>query len=278
MWIAVVLSFVFPSAWAFVSLRVTPRPLVALQATQPDQAGSFDRRELFQAAATCLALASLPKTAAAEDTAIGAGADHPIVVLGAGGKVGKLCIQILADKGLYTRAVTRSGRAVLDQDSSFVSYASGDVTKADSLAQALQGASGVIFAASASGAKKGGDPAHVDYLGAYNTARACLDNNVPKLVVISAGTATRPDSAGFKATNFFVKYIYGDNIMYVLVVFRFLKTAFTVINLTHCLAGATRLRVNRPLETCTRLLASQEWHTPSSDQAVLMKSHLSVQS
>ena len=33
------------------------------------------------------------------------------------------------------------------------------------------------------------------------------------MVLISSGTTTRPQSAGFKATNFFVKYIYGDKIM-----------------------------------------------------------------
>jgi len=132
---------------------------------------------------------------------------------GAGGKVGKLCTQILAKKGLYTRAVTRDGRSTLGEDSSYVTYAAGDVTKYDTLKEAVKSASGVIFAASASGKSKGGDPAHVDYLGAYNAAKACLESNVPKFVLISAGTATRPDSAGFKATNFFVKYVYGDKIM-----------------------------------------------------------------
>ena len=152
--------------------------------------------------------------AAASTTGIGSSPDHPIVILGAGGKVGKLCAKFLSDQGLYTRAVTRSGRAVLtDNNSDFVSYVAGDVTKPESVAAAVQGASGVIFAASASGAKNGGDPAHVDYLGVYNTAQACLNANVPKLVLISAGTVTRPDSAGFKATNFFVKYVYGDKIM-----------------------------------------------------------------
>ena len=65
-------------------------------------------------------------------------------------------------KGLYVKAVTRSGRTVLEEDSKFVSYGVGDVTKPDSLKNALAGASGVIFAASAS--KNGGDAAHVDYL------------------------------------------------------------------------------------------------------------------
>lgn len=60
------------------------------------------------------------------------------------------------------KAVTRSGRSVLDEDNKFVTYGAGDVTKPDSLKSAVAGASGVIFAASAS--KNGGDAAHVDYL------------------------------------------------------------------------------------------------------------------
>lgn len=89
-------------------------------------------------------------------------------------------------KNLYTRAVTRSGRQTIDATTSYVSYASGDVTNYESIKAAIDGASGVIFAASASGKNKGGDPAHVDYLGVYNTAKACLECGVPKL----AGTTS----------------------------------------------------------------------------------------
>jgi NAD(P)H-binding len=97
-------------------------------------------------------------SAAATATAIGTSPDSPIVVLGGGGKVGKLCTQILADKGLYVRCTTRSGRQILDGESKFVSYVPCDVTNDESLKQALSGASGCIFAASSSGKKKGGDP------------------------------------------------------------------------------------------------------------------------
>lgn len=144
---------------------------------------------------------------------IGSDASSPIAVIGAGGKVGNLCTGILSSRNLYTRGITRSGRNVLGTDSSYVSYASGDVTNYESIKNAISGSSGVIFAASASGKKKGGDPAHVDYKGLYNTAKACIECGVPKLVVISSGSVTRPDFVGFKATNLFVKYVYGDKIM-----------------------------------------------------------------
>jgi len=172
--------------------------------------GEINRRQLFQTAAALSASSLLiPNVAYAQD--IGKSADKPIVVLGAGGKVGGLCTKLLASEGLYCRAVTRSGRTILE--SPYVSHAAADVTKYAALQEVIQNSSGVIFAASASGKKKGGEPVAVDYLGVYNTAKACLEANVPKLAVISAGTVTRPESAGFKATNFFVKYIYGDHIM-----------------------------------------------------------------
>jgi hypothetical protein len=140
---------------------------------------------------------------------------HPVVVLGGGGKTGKLCTEIMAGEGMFVRCVTRTGRKVLEDGSSgsTVSYAAADVTKYDQVQAAVKGASGVIFAASASGRKQGGDPAHVDYLGVYQTAKACIAQQVPKLVLISAGTTTRPDSIGFKATNAFVQFIYGEKIM-----------------------------------------------------------------
>ena len=47
----------------------------------------------------------------------------------------------------------------------------------------------------------------------YIITQACLECNVPKLVVVSAGSVTRPDFVGFKATNLFVKYVYGEKIM-----------------------------------------------------------------
>mmetsp|Transcript_6170 Transcript_6170/g.15487 ORF Transcript_6170/g.15487 Transcript_6170/m.15487 type:complete len:418 (-) Transcript_6170:2047-3300(-) len=185
----------------------------------PQQESSvITRRRLFTNTASAALMSALavtqnPTPAGAAASSIGTSPDSPIVVLGGGGKVGKLCTQILASKGLYVRCTTRSGRQVLDGESQYVSYAPCDVTSDTSLAETLKGSSGCIFAASSSGKKKGGDPIDVDYVGGYKTAQACLAAKVPKLVIVSAGTVTRPDSAGFKATNFFVKYVYGDHIM-----------------------------------------------------------------
>ena len=174
-----------------------------------DSSFSFERRELFEKTLSVSAalggLSFLPMNALAEDGAMGTDPEHPIVVIGAGGKVssnaliwfffaestlilvldrqcGKICTEILNSKGLYTKGVTRSGREILEGPSKFVSYGPGDVTSYDSIKSAISGASGVIFAASASGKKKGGEPKLVDYVGVYNTAKACLESGVPKLV------------------------------------------------------------------------------------------------
>lgn len=50
-------------------------------------------------------------------------------------------------------------------------------------------------------------------LGIYFYMGFCLANNVAKLVLISSTAVTRPDSLGFKATNFSIKFIYGDRVM-----------------------------------------------------------------
>ena len=76
-----------------------------------------------------------------------------------------------------------------------------DVTRIESLESVLKGASSVIFACSAS--RKGGNAEQVDKIGVSNVARECVRLGVPRLVVISSGAITRPDSLGFKITNLF---------------------------------------------------------------------------
>jgi uncharacterized protein YbjT (DUF2867 family) len=57
----------------------------------------------------------------------------------------------------------------------------------------------VIFAASASA--KGGTAFAVDRDGVLAAAQACIANNVPRFIVVSSGTVTRPDSAVYKLLN-----------------------------------------------------------------------------
>jgi NAD(P)H-binding len=181
---------------------------------------------LVAAAANAASLVANPQ--------IGSTADHPIAVIGAGGKTGLLCVAILTQQyGRYVRCVTRSGRpfpipklnesndsyellndASTPSTNPLVTFVAGDVTKYTDMVDAVRGATGVIFAASAS-AQQGSDPAHVDYLGLYHTARACLAAQPPvsRLVVVSAGSISRSDALGYKATNAMVELRYGPQMM-----------------------------------------------------------------
>lgn len=169
-------------------------------------------------------------TRSSDDAAITTSPERPIVVLGAGGKTGRIIVQILADHEHYVRAVVRSGPTkrttsptFLDEaypervSSSYVSYAVGDVTSFDSIWNVIQpeqgkAPAGVIWAVTSSGVKQGGgDVLEVDYRGAYNTAKACLACHVPpKLAFISAGCVTRPSSLGSRAVNAMAKLAFGD--------------------------------------------------------------------
>lgn len=126
----------------------------------------------------------------------------PIVVLGSAGKTGKLIVESLVSKGYKVRPTYRevskdanSGNELIEKP------VKADVKDVDNLISAVEGASVVIFAASAS--KKGGDAKAVDYLGVKNIALACIKQKIPKLIIISSGAVTRPDSIGFKITNLF---------------------------------------------------------------------------
>mmetsp|Transcript_100312 Transcript_100312/g.259418 ORF Transcript_100312/g.259418 Transcript_100312/m.259418 type:complete len:353 (+) Transcript_100312:45-1103(+) len=127
-----------------------------------------------------LAAPSTPLPASAID---GSG---PIVILGAGGRTGRLCAEILRTA---SRSVKAFGRADVD------------VVKAsvEDIAAAVQGADAVIFAASASA--KGGDSKEVDEQGAIKAAKACVLAGIPKYVLISSGGVARPGSLGYVATN-----------------------------------------------------------------------------
>jgi uncharacterized protein YbjT (DUF2867 family) len=123
-------------------------------------------------------------------------------VLGSGGKTGKLVVQYLAQKGVSVRPTYRGNSENQFKDFPTVEAPmQADVTNIATLEPVLRGAKSVIFAASAS--KKGGSAEQVDYLGVANVAKECVRLKVPRLVVISSGAITRPNSLGFKFTNIF---------------------------------------------------------------------------
>lgn len=145
---------------------------------------------LFGLASSVAILKSSPVSASGD-------AAQPIVIVGSRGRTGKLILDKLKAKGAAVRAATYN----VDQNTDSAETIFADVKSVDSLITAVKGASTVIFAASAS--KKGGDAKAVDYLGVENIAKACVANKVPKLIIISSGAVTKPDSFGYKITNLF---------------------------------------------------------------------------
>ena len=124
----------------------------------------------------------------------------PVLVLGANGGTGKECVKALLEHGRTCIATTRSG----DFDyplSPGLSSTAADVTSYQSLTTAMskQPLGAVIFAASAS--PKGGDAFAVDRDGVLAAAKACVANNVPRFVIVSSGTVSRPDAAVYKLLN-----------------------------------------------------------------------------
>ena len=79
----------------------------------------------------------------------------------------------------------------------------GDVSKASAsdLAALMEGAGAVIFAASAS--PNGGTPQDVDKAGLIAVARACITAGVPRLVIVSSGSVSKPLSPVYVFLNFF---------------------------------------------------------------------------
>ena len=97
-----------------------------------------------------------------------------VVVLGSNGKTGQKVVELLSKSGVSVRATNRKGVASDAFDSiKLESFAAADVTKPETLDNAVMGASCVVFAASAS--SKGGNAKQVDFKGVENAAGKLLE-------------------------------------------------------------------------------------------------------
>lgn len=126
-----------------------------------------------------------------------------IVVLGSNGKTGEQIVRILSEMGNKVQPTsyslkTNKFESVINAYPPIKADVNDDPS---SLSVVLSGAKAVIFAASAS--RNGGNAEKVDFIGVDNVAKACIQAKVPRLVVISSGAITRPESLGFKITNLF---------------------------------------------------------------------------
>lgn len=133
-----------------------------------------------------------------------------IAVVGANGKTGRKVVDLSLTRDIETVAITRTGlfdavaslrSATKSSQIDKLKVRAADVTDPATLAQALKGVDACIFAASAS--KEGGTADEVDRTGLINVALACLENNVPRLVVVSSGAVTKPWSPVYLFLNLF---------------------------------------------------------------------------
>jgi len=125
----------------------------------------------------------------------------PVAVIGANGKTGYECVKALQARGIPSRACTRQGVYRDGNDLKGVESMKCDVTDVSTIGQVVQGASAVIFAASAS--KEGGTPAAVDNAGLVAVAKACIEAKVKQLVIVSSGAVSKPSSPVYIFLNTF---------------------------------------------------------------------------
>jgi NAD(P)H-binding len=168
--------------------------------------GAVDRRSIVQGAGVAAAFSFFrPEPSFAANTSLVVPKNKAVVVLGANGKTGRECVKALLNDGRPCIATTRAGDFVYEGSTTAgLTIAKADVTSLESLRQVItKDVGAVIFAASTSA--KGGNSAAVDRDGVLNTAEACIAADVQRLVVVSSGGVSRPDSAIYKLLNFAVK-------------------------------------------------------------------------
>jgi len=175
----------------------------------------FGRRKLIKDVGTAALLPAFisstfanPENAMAEETNsdLIVPSTKSVVILGANGGTGKACVSTLLQTSRPCIASSRSGNflgEINPSSNTQFQTAAIDVTSYDSIASVISNKSNnvgaVLFAASAS--TKGGDAYSVDKDGVINAAKACIDCNIPRLVVVSSGAVSRPDSSVYQFLN-----------------------------------------------------------------------------
>mmetsp|Transcript_31957 Transcript_31957/g.52753 ORF Transcript_31957/g.52753 Transcript_31957/m.52753 type:complete len:339 (-) Transcript_31957:119-1135(-) len=132
-----------------------------------------------------------------------------VLVLGANGKTGQECVAAALAAQRPCIATTRSGEFDFGIVNDKLSTAAADVSSRESIEQAIASSSSnlgaVVFAASTG--TSGNNPFPVDKEGVINAAKCCIAAGIPRLVIVSSGTVTHPESAVYKLLNTFGKGI-----------------------------------------------------------------------
>ena len=171
---------------------------------------TFNRQEFLSELAVLATFATSTAIPLVSNAAVngGNGPDRPVAVLGASGRAGMEVVRALANEGLYTVSMTRTGidpYRVVKLPEATKAYITHYPEKVNVVAQqsvedaiAATHASAIIFCASAS--KQGGTAFEVDDQGVGNAAMVAKKLGA-RLVVISALAVDRPDSKSFQITN-----------------------------------------------------------------------------
>ena len=156
------------------------------------------------AASTALPFISLQAEAADSSEGENTSVKGPVCIIGANGKTGSECVGSCISHSIPVRATSRSGiYSGIYSSENLLSTVPCDVTNPPTISAAIKGSRAVVFAASAS--KQGGTAAAVDNDGLVNVAKACVEFQVPHLVIVSSGGVSKPDSPVYKFLNIFGK-------------------------------------------------------------------------
>jgi nucleoside-diphosphate-sugar epimerase len=119
------------------------------------------------------------------------------LVTGASGFIGGHLVRSLVERGQQVRCLIRSASKTDHLRDLDVEYVVGDVTRADSLAQAVHGVDRVYHAAGVVSALLGKTMMQVNTHGTHAVVRACADQaSPPVLIIVSSIAASGPTQRG----------------------------------------------------------------------------------
>jgi uncharacterized protein YbjT (DUF2867 family) len=123
-------------------------------------------------------------------------AGETVVVAGATGKSGPPLVKILVDQGYMVRAMVRDKAKAGDMGKN-VEVVQADVTKPETLAAAMKGATYVISTIGAGGVEPPNNAENVDYKGVVNLTDAAKAAGVKRFVLMSSIGAGDPNPEVF---------------------------------------------------------------------------------
>lgn len=120
-----------------------------------------------------------------------------VLVVGAGGRTGKLVVERLVARGYQVRALVRSADKAQGQFPAGVQIVVGDVRNIDTLRPALKSARYVISTVGAGGGPQpepGNGPEDIDHRGVANLAQAARAARVRHLVLVSSAAVSKHEN------------------------------------------------------------------------------------